>query len=110
MKTTVAKALKDMKEAKRIYEEAKWRMLYEVRSMILEAPEDKPILNKDLAERFGLSPLHMGALIRTANHGDIFRTTVPKVRHFIEVDEFGNTIGDSVEQVTELVAYFGKRA
>lgn len=86
------------------YNEAKRSALKDIAELVSSLPDGECILNKDLARMAGISPSHMSNIIgRSPNR--IYRTTIPVVRRFIELDAAGNTIGNVIEKPVELLAY-----
>lgn len=78
------------------YNEAKRQTLKNIAELVSSLPDGECILNKDLAKMAGISPSHMSNIIgRYPNR--IYRTKIPVVRRFIEVDEAGNIIGKVIE-------------
>ena len=99
-----------VQEVKKQYEQVRKDFCDQLYEAIKDLPQDAPVLNRDLAQAAGLTPLHMASII---NHGrcDIRSTSVTVTRRFIEVDEDGKPIEGATikEQTSTLTGYYGKR-
>lgn len=86
------------------YNEAKRQALNDIAKLVSSLPDGECVLNKDLARMAGISPSHMSNIIGRYP-SRIYRTKIPVIHRFIELDAAGNTIGDVIEKPVELLAY-----
>lgn len=106
---TLSDQFKAFRDAKAAYRATCGAFTDQLRKAISDLPQETPVLNRDLAKAAGMTPLHMANVINAHGDSRIHSTSVTVTRRFVEIDEDGAPISDTViERQSTLVGYYGK--